>query len=246
MASTPQIVWPSPRSASIARTVEPPVVTTSSTTMQRSPVRSAGPSIRLARPCCLASLRTKKAFTAAPPASAAHAIGSAPIVIPPTASASHSRAWAATNSDRAAKPSGRRIARLASIRYCDVAPLVSLTAPSTSACSRSSWSSRSRALFSVSTRIAFSHAIGLFGRSIDRDWTSSDAVFPRLLRSRAGVICAFCLRPGVRRLEESGRIAERLDRWRLGRPAAPPGPAPPLHRRRGPVAHLSISFLAAR
>ena len=39
----------------------------------------------------MASLRTKKAFARAPPASAAQATGSAPIVIPPTAVAPHSR-----------------------------------------------------------------------------------------------------------------------------------------------------------
>ena len=78
-------LWPSSRTASSARIVEPPVVTTSSTSMQRSLGSSSGPSIRRASPCCLASLRTKNAFTSAPPASAAQAIGSAPIVIPPTA-----------------------------------------------------------------------------------------------------------------------------------------------------------------
>ena len=46
----------------------------------------------------MTSLRTKNALTSAPPASAAQAIGSAPIVIPPTAVASQSRAWAATSS----------------------------------------------------------------------------------------------------------------------------------------------------
>ena len=45
--------------------------------------------MRRDRPCALASLRTKKALTSAPPASAAQATESAPIVIPPTAVASH-------------------------------------------------------------------------------------------------------------------------------------------------------------
>ena len=48
--------------------------------------------MRRSRPWSLASLRTKNAFTSAPPASAAQAIGSAPIVIPPTAVACHSSA----------------------------------------------------------------------------------------------------------------------------------------------------------
>ncbi len=91
IASTPHSSKPSSRTASSARIVEPPVVTTSSTSMQRSPRSSSGPSIRRARPCALASLRTKNALTSAPPASAEQAIGSAPIVIPPTAVAPHSR-----------------------------------------------------------------------------------------------------------------------------------------------------------
>ena len=90
--STPQTSWPSARTASIACTVEPPVVTTSSTIRQRSPCSSGGPSMRRWRPCCLTSLRTKNAFTSAPPASAAQAGASAPIVSPPTAVASHWRA----------------------------------------------------------------------------------------------------------------------------------------------------------
>ena len=56
----------------------------------------------------MASLRTKNALTSAPPASAAQAIGSAPIVIPPTAVAPHSRAWAATSSPSAMKPAGQQ------------------------------------------------------------------------------------------------------------------------------------------
>ena len=55
--------------------VEPPVVTTSSTIRQRSPGSSSGPSMRRCRPCCLVSLRTKKALTSAPPASAAQRRG---------------------------------------------------------------------------------------------------------------------------------------------------------------------------
>ena len=65
--------------------VEPPVVTTSSTTRQRSPGSSGGPSIQRCRPCALRSLRTKKPLTSAPAASAAQATASAPIVMPPTA-----------------------------------------------------------------------------------------------------------------------------------------------------------------
>ncbi len=133
MASTPQTSCPSLRIASSARRVEPPVVTTSSTSMQRSAASSSGPSIRRARPWVLASLRTKKALTSAPPANAAQAIGSAPIVMPPTAVASHSCACAATSSASAEKPAGSMIARLASIRYWAVAPLVSTTSPITSA-----------------------------------------------------------------------------------------------------------------
>ncbi len=75
----------------------------------------------------------KKAFTSAPPASAAQAIGSAPMVIPPTAVASHSWAWAAMSVAKAVKPAGSRIARLASTRYSAVWPLVSTTEPLTRA-----------------------------------------------------------------------------------------------------------------
>ena len=59
--------------------------------------------MRRDRPCALTSLRTKKTLTSAPPASAAQATGSAPIVIPPTAVAPHSRACSATSSPSAAK-----------------------------------------------------------------------------------------------------------------------------------------------
>ena len=57
---------PSSRTRSIAWTVEPPVVTTSSTIRQRSPGSSGGPSTQRCSPCSLRSLRTKKAFTSAP------------------------------------------------------------------------------------------------------------------------------------------------------------------------------------
>ena len=70
--------------------------------------------MRRASPWALTSLRTKKTFTSAPPASAAQATGSAPIVMPPTAVAPHSRARSATSSPSAVKPAGSRIARLAS------------------------------------------------------------------------------------------------------------------------------------
>ena len=90
------------------------MVTTSSTTRHFSPGSSSGPSIRLERPCCLASLRTKKAFTSAPPASAEQATGSAPIVMPPTAVAPSSAALAATSSPSALNPAGSMIARLES------------------------------------------------------------------------------------------------------------------------------------
>src|SRR5687768_3556978 len=110
--TTPQTSKPSARTASIACTVEPPVVTTSSTIRQRSPWSSGGPSTRRWSPCCLASSRTKNAFTSAPPASAAQAGASAPIVSPPTAGASHWRAESATRSASAAKPPGPRTARV--------------------------------------------------------------------------------------------------------------------------------------
>ena len=83
-------------------------MTTSSTIRQRSPASSSGPSMRRCRPCCLPSLRTKNALTSAPPASAAQATGSAPIVRPPTAVAFHARAFSATSSPSARKPGGRR------------------------------------------------------------------------------------------------------------------------------------------
>ena len=63
-AVTPAIASPSSRMRSIAWTVEPPVVTTSSTTRQRSPGSSSGPSTHRCSPCCFLSLRTKKALTA--------------------------------------------------------------------------------------------------------------------------------------------------------------------------------------
>jgi hypothetical protein len=70
--------------------------------------------MRRCSPWVLASFRTKKAFTSAFAARALHATGSAPIVSPPTADASHARACPATSSPSAAKPAGRRMARLAS------------------------------------------------------------------------------------------------------------------------------------
>ena len=59
----------------MACSVEPPVVTTSSTIRQRSSGSRNGPSMRRCRPCCLVSLRMKKALTSAPPASAAQRRG---------------------------------------------------------------------------------------------------------------------------------------------------------------------------
>ena len=56
----------------------------------------------------------KEAFASLRPASAAQATGSAPIVMPPTAVPSQPATCAATSVPSAAKPSGRRIARLAS------------------------------------------------------------------------------------------------------------------------------------
>ena len=70
------------------------MVTTSSTIRQRSPGSSGGPSTQRWSPCSLRSLRTKKALTSAPAASAAQATGSAPIVRPPTAVAPSSAAVA--------------------------------------------------------------------------------------------------------------------------------------------------------
>ena len=98
----------------MAFTVEPPVVTTSSTIKQRSPSSSTGPSIQRCRPCSFFSLRTKKALTGAPAASAAQATGSAPIVMPPTAVALTRPASPATSSPSARKAVGNRMARLAS------------------------------------------------------------------------------------------------------------------------------------
>src|SRR5204863_476022 len=108
---TPQTSKPSPRTASIACTVEPPVVTTSSTIRQRSPGSNGGPSLRRWSPCALVSLRTKNALTSAPPANAAHAGASAPTVRPPTAVASHSRAYRATRSASAPQPARHRHSR---------------------------------------------------------------------------------------------------------------------------------------
>ena len=54
----------------------------------------------------MTSLRTKKALTSAPPASAAHAIGSAPMVIPPTAVAFQARACSATSVGQRAEAGG--------------------------------------------------------------------------------------------------------------------------------------------
>ena len=75
---------------------------------------AAGPRRAAARPCCLASLRTKNAFTSAPPASAAQATGRRP-------SSSRRPRWrpARARARRRARrarrnPRGRRIARLAS------------------------------------------------------------------------------------------------------------------------------------
>ena len=64
--TTPTISSPSSRIRSIARTVEPPVVTTSSTTRHLVPGSSSGPSTQRWRPCSLRSLRTKKAIRSAP------------------------------------------------------------------------------------------------------------------------------------------------------------------------------------
>ena len=100
---------------SIAAIVALPVVTTSSTIRQRSAAgSSSGPSIPRCRPWALTSLRTKKALTSAPAASAAQATGSAPMVMPPTAVAPDSAAFAATSSPIARNPAGSSVARLAS------------------------------------------------------------------------------------------------------------------------------------
>ena len=90
----------------MAATVDPPDVTTSSTTRQRSPGSSKGPSMRRWRPWALVSLRTKNADTSAPPARAAQASGSAPMVSPPTALGAPLRAWAATSCDERAEARG--------------------------------------------------------------------------------------------------------------------------------------------
>ena len=91
---------------SIASIVEPPVVTTSSTSTQRSPGSSGGPSIQRCKPCSLRCLRTMNPF--APAARGERGAGHrvAPTVTPPTALARHVRACAASSTPSATKASG--------------------------------------------------------------------------------------------------------------------------------------------
>ena len=90
---------PSSRIRSIADTVEPPVVTVSSTTRTFAP-SSTGPSTQRWSPCCFRSLRTKNPTRSSPPgtAIAAQASGIAAITGPPTATAPASVAAAAISS----------------------------------------------------------------------------------------------------------------------------------------------------
>ncbi len=106
---------PSERIRSIALTVEPPVVTVSSTTSTFFP-GSTGPSTQRWSPCSLRSLRTKKPTSPSPPgtAIAAQASGIAAITGPPTALAPAPVAAAAISSPAARNPAGRISVRRAS------------------------------------------------------------------------------------------------------------------------------------
>src|SRR4051794_28449577 len=87
---------------SIARTVDPPVVTTSSTTRQGVPRASGGPSIQRCNPCSLRALRTKKATQApaCPEPNPAQASGSGATLLQPPAAAPRPPAPAAIRAHR--------------------------------------------------------------------------------------------------------------------------------------------------
>ena len=131
---------PSSCRAAIAASVEPPVVTTSSTTTQRSASSSSGPSMRRCRPCALASLRTKNALRprARPAQRRAgdrvgahrHAADGRRVPLGDLRREQRRRA------PRSPRGAGSRAWRRRSTR--PRAPLVSVTSPITSACSRSS------------------------------------------------------------------------------------------------------------
>ena len=113
--TTPTISWPASRTASIACSVEPPVVTTSSTTRQRS----SGLERRTLDAALQAVLLGLLAHEEGLDVGAAGQRGAGGRVGAHRQAADrgrrrHSRARAATSSASAAKPAGRRIARLAS------------------------------------------------------------------------------------------------------------------------------------
>ena len=143
---TPQISCPASCSASIAASVEPPVVTTSSTTTQRSSGRQRRALDAPLQPVRLGVLAHEERLRLARrPRAPRRRPG-------PRPSSSRPRPWRPSSATCAATSVGQRGEALgAQDRALGVhvvlgrAPLVSVTSPITSACSRSSATSASRA-----------------------------------------------------------------------------------------------------